>query len=83
MTRRRHAYPEHANWQDTGCDLYASCLACPRAVCRYDEPSQRIRQHTDLVVVLGESGLDTGTVAERAGVSRRSVQRILATRRTG
>ncbi len=35
---RREALPEHADYRDTGCELYESCLSCPFVRCRHDYP---------------------------------------------
>ena len=34
LPARSDALPEHVDYTDTGCDLYASCLRCPLPRCR-------------------------------------------------
>ena len=40
---RKEALPEYAAYQDTGCELAPSCLNCPLARCKYDEPEEKKR----------------------------------------
>jgi hypothetical protein len=79
---REDALPEHLNYRDDGCDLFASCLACPLPHCRYDVPggartmlnvirdSEIRRMHFE-----GEAAVDE--IARRFRVSRRTVFRVL------
>ena len=41
---RKDMLPENVPYTDTGCDLFASCLRCPLARCRYDEPPGGLRR---------------------------------------
>jgi len=34
----RRGLPEHSDYEDTGCELSPSCLRCPLAICKYDDP---------------------------------------------
>ena len=79
---REDALPEHLQYRDDGCDLFAACLDCPLPRCRYDVPGgaramlnryrddeiRRMREDTEL-------GVDD--IAERFRVSRRTVFRVL------
>lgn len=88
LTRaRRDALPEHTRYVDTGCRVHPSCLTCPLARCRFDDPglsgldsAERDRS----IVDLQRRGQTVGAIATRFGVSRRTVFRVLArSRRTG
>jgi len=72
--------------QDDGCDLFPSCLNCPLPRCRYDEP--RGRQMTkelrneEILRLRKKEGLKIEKLAERFGVSKRTIHRIIG-RNTG
>jgi hypothetical protein len=78
---RADSLPEHARYRDDGCEVNESCLTCPLPRCRYDEPgglrglvnSYRDGQMTEM----RDKGVPVETIAERFGVSRRTVFRIL------
>ncbi len=67
---------------DTGCEASSSCLACPLAVCRHDNPAayyQVQRQARDLEkvqIIYGES-LTVAEAAIRFKVTQRTVFKIL------
>ena len=79
---REDALPEHADYRDRGCDLFASCLRCPLPRCRYDEPGgvrallNRARDR-EIRLLRIEDGLAADEIAARFGVSRRTVFRAL------
>jgi hypothetical protein len=79
---RRDALPEHTLYLDTGCDLHPSCLACPLVRCRYDEPGGVRRllsnQRDRTIVALQRQGRPVNAIAQRFGISRRTVFRVLA-----
>ncbi len=79
---RRDALPEHTQYLDTGCDIHASCLTCPLVRCRYDEPGGARRLLSEArdrsIVALQSRGDSISAIAERFGVSRRTVFRVLA-----
>jgi hypothetical protein len=79
---RSDALPENTDYQDSGCDLYPSCLACPLPRCRYEEPggaAAMLRTGRDAVICsLGQQGATVDTLAAMFGLSRRSVFRALA-----
>ena len=82
---RSDALPEHLEYRDEGCDLFASCLACPLQRCRYDVPGgvrallNRERDH-QIRVMRDDSGLCVDDIAARFHVSRRTVFRALQMR---
>ena len=82
---RSDALPEHQEYRDEGCDLFASCLACPLRRCRYDVPGgvrallNRERDH-QIRVMRDTSGLCADEIAARFHVSRRTVFRALQMR---
>lgn len=84
---RAGVLPEHASYSDDGCDLAPRCLECPFVVCRYDlPPGAGIRQIANRArdVAIAEARADgelPDAIAERFGVSRRTVFRVLASPR--
>ena len=84
---RRDALPEHTNYHDSGCDLHPSCLSCPLARCRYDEPGGARRllsgeRDSQVLDLQRRGGATIEAIAREVGVSRRTVFRILARART-
>ena len=79
---RADALPEFTRYRDEGCDFHRSCLTCPLPRCRYDEPggvrallnSDRDRE---ILHLRRRQRLPVDTLAQRYGVSRRTVFRIL------
>jgi len=74
--------PEHYRYRDEGCELAPSCLRCPFPACKYDDPAAwhnalRERRNRELRR-LRRNGWSIGDLAERYGLSKRSVHRILA-----
>ena len=82
---RRDSLPEHTPYQDTGCEVYRSCLSCPLARCIYDEPGGARRllagQRDRSIVLMQRRGANVNSIARRFGVSRRTVFRALARER--
>jgi len=75
--------PEHTIYKDTGCGHgCVRSLECPFPRCRYDDPEywQRLeRQGRDSKVLAARAyGLTVDALAQRFGISRRTVHRILA-----
>lgn len=68
---------------DDGCSLAPHCLTCPLPVCRYDltdgHVSVRNIRRDHLIIAANAAGESVNTIAEAAGISRRSVFRVLAT----
>lgn len=81
VRKRRSGAPEQSAYVDTGCELAASCLDCPLARCKYDDP--RWRQRNDLktrdarIVELRQAGRTVKEVAKEIGVSDRTAYRVL------
>jgi hypothetical protein len=79
---RRDSLPEHTHYADTGCSLHPSCLSCPLARCRYDEPGGARRllseERDRAIVALRRRGRPVAAIAARFGISRRTVFRVLA-----
>lgn len=75
--------PEHTAYRDTGCDVFARCLACPLDRCRYDEPPRaaqraRLSGRNAQIIELTAAGMSARAVAERIGVAARTVERVRA-----
>lgn len=80
---RADSLPEHADYRDTGCDVYPSCLSCPLPRCRYDDPggaaAQVRRGRDETIVLLATRDLvPIEKLATSFGVSRRTIFRVLA-----
>ncbi len=79
---RQDALPEHSDYRDEGCDLFASCLTCPLPRCRYDEPGgartmiNRVRDE-EIRRLRFDAGLAVDEISMRFRVSRRTVFRVL------
>jgi len=74
--------PELYVYEDTGCEVSASCLNCPLPQCKYDDPLwfQRYRQYSrDLSVLMAmeRDGLTVEETAERFSVTVRTVFRAM------
>lgn len=88
--RRREApvdrVPELTHYQDEGCVVWHACLSCPLARCIYDDPRQgrgaanRLRDAE--IARLFHAGWSARALADRYGVTRRHVFRILQRERT-
>jgi hypothetical protein len=80
---RSDALPEEIDYRDDGCDVHPRCLTCPLPRCRYDEPGgvrAMLNSYRDeQVVALRRDGARIDQIAERYGLSRRTVFRILST----
>ena len=85
---RKSTTARSGDYRDTGCDLFHSCLVCPRVRCKYDEPAEAQReramaQDRRKVDVMEREGLTVQEAAEQFGVTPRTVHRILARDRRG
>ncbi len=73
--------PEFCHYQDEGCELAASCLACPYEKCVYDEPGGRQHHVKDIrdreISRLYHAGKVVPELAAMFGVSQRTVHRAL------
>ena len=78
---RKRGLPEQSAYPDAGCEQSPSCLECPLARCKYDDPEWRDRRDLDVrdarIVELREAGLTVKAVAEEVGVSDRTAYRVL------
>jgi len=81
MKSKHELLPEHLGYRDDGCDLFASCLNCPLPRCRYDEPGRRQTakdlRNKEIVHLHQKEGLKVEKLAQRFGVSKRTVYRII------
>jgi len=79
---RRDALPENATYADDGCEVAEHCTSCPLAVCRYETPGGiraiRNAERDPQIVALHRDGVPADAIAERFGLSRRTVYRVLA-----
>ena len=81
---RADALPEHTRYRDDGCDVHSTCLSCPLPRCRYEEPGglrALLNAYRDeQIVQLRRKGMAVEDLADRFGVSRRTVFRVLGAR---
>ena len=73
--------PELTHYQDEGCVVWHACLSCPLARCIYDDPRQgrgAANKLRDLEIArLAREGWSVRALANRYGLTRRHVFRIL------
>jgi hypothetical protein len=79
---REDALPEHLEYRDDGCDIFASCLNCPLPRCRYDVPGGaramiNLVRDAEIRRMRYEGDLEVEEIARRFRVSRRTVFRVL------
>lgn len=78
---RSDSLPEHTRYRDDGCEVNPSCLTCPLPRCRYEEPGglrALVNSYRDgQMLEMRLNGVPVEDLAERFGVSRRTVFRIL------
>ncbi len=79
---RADALPEHTTYRDTGCELSPSCLRCPLARCKYDQPGGARRLTTDardreIATLRRRHRAPIDMLAGTYRLSRRSIFRIL------
>ena len=77
--------PEHILYRDEGCNWFSSCLGCPLARCRYDDPGwvqEEARQRRDKEVLRTRraEGKSIVELARAFAISTRTVHRILSRR---
>jgi hypothetical protein len=86
---RVDALPEHTEYRDTGCDVSPSCLRCPLARCKYDEPplsAQRLsaaQRDREIVLLRTKYGAPIELLASTYGVTPRTVFRALSGAKRG
>ena len=73
--------PENLHYNDTGCEVFSSCLECPLPQCKYDDPSwyHQFKQDSRDEAILDtyKNGLTVFQVASRFNVSSRTIHRAL------
>jgi len=79
---RRDALPEGATYQDDGCRYHPQCLSCPFPVCiKYELPNSGAAlsvSRNPQIIALRAEGASVDDIAERFGLSPRSVFRVLS-----
>lgn len=76
------ALPEHTEYRDTGCELAASCLACPLARCKHDERGgaaamAMAQRDREIAYLRRRYGAPVDLLARTYGLSRRTIFRIV------
>ncbi|MBI4305573.1 MAG: hypothetical protein HY678_04565 [Chloroflexi bacterium] len=85
---RSDTLPENSVYRDDGCDVSPTCLNCPLPVCKYDDPeflrrTTRNARDEAILDARRREQLSVVSLAERFGVSTRTVHRILQAERLG
>lgn len=80
---RIDALPEHTDYRDTGCEISASCLECPLARCKYDEPGgaralTMAARDREIALLRRKYQAPIDLLSSTYGVSRRTIFRVLA-----
>jgi hypothetical protein len=73
--------PEFVHYKDEGCELAPSCLECPFEKCILEEggiASVLKKERNQEIKNLATQGITELELAERYGVSLRTIQRILS-----
>jgi hypothetical protein len=69
------------DYADTGCEFAPSCLACPFARCKYDDPDvfklDAARRDREIARLRREYRVPVATLMKTYGLSRRHVFRVL------
>ena len=73
---------EFYHYEDSGCEASDSCLDCPLPQCKYDNPewyyrNRRLAKDFRLAYVMQQESLTVEEAAERFGITKRTVFRIL------
>jgi hypothetical protein len=78
---RSDTLPENTRYKDDGCDAASSCLDCPLALCKYDDPGwlQRESRRTrdDEIFRLRQDHVSVAEISAQFGISTRTVHRIV------
>ena len=79
---RADTLPEHHAYTDDGCEVAPACLRCPLPQCKHDEPGWYLRERRaerdrTMSRLRRREGLSVGQLADRFGVSKRTVFRAL------
>ena len=79
--RQHDTLPENVQYQDTGCEVNASCLTCPLPQCKFDDPAwyQQYRRDNRDRRIYAECarGLTVFQAAAVFEISPRTVHRAL------
>ncbi len=79
---QKRGLPEYSHYEDTGCEAAPSCLECPLAMCKYDDPGWDKRlakaKRDAEIMKQRQAGIGIDRIAASTGVSRRTVYRILS-----
>jgi hypothetical protein len=83
--RRGDNLPENTRYRDDGCNISESCFSCPLPRCRYEEPGglrALLNESRDREILqLRLKGMPVEELADRFGISRRTIFRVIGTTR--
>jgi len=78
---RADTLPENMRYSDDGCEASSSCLTCPLAICKYDDPGWLKREDRKLrdeeIFRLRKEGVPVPELARQFRVSTRTVHRVV------
>jgi hypothetical protein len=78
---RSDTLPENTRYKDDGCEVSMSCLGCPLALCKYDDPgwmqSGNRRTRDNEIFQLRQGRVPISEISQRFGISTRTVHRIV------
>ena len=74
--------PEFFHYEDTGCEISASCLNCPLPQCKYDDPiwyqrNRRLARDFQIMSTIQLENLSVEDASERFSVTVRTIFRIM------
>ena len=81
--RRAGVPPEpYPYYEDDGCEVAASCLACPLPRCKYDDlgwynRNRQLANDLRMTAVIEREGLSAEQAAARFAITKRTVFRVL------
>ena len=75
--------PAFYYYEDTGCEVASTCLACPLPRCKFDDMEwfakyRRLARDLRMASVIQEEGLSIAEAAERFSITPRTVFRVLS-----
>ena len=76
------AVPEFYHYEDTGCEVSASCLHCPLPQCKYDDPvwyqrNRRLAKDMQVMASMHLENLSVDEAAARFSVTVRTIFRVM------